>query len=130
MNRESSRRDAFAPTLDEAAKKATRFMIAYLVDVHELERHEANMLCSVAADLKIAEVVDGNVLVSMHISKSLFKGVLGECLELAGTGPFRAAHMGMHRSARIEVRMTRSAARAPVMPAVDGPATVTIISNQ
>ena len=65
---------AFAKTLDEAAKKATRFMIAYLVDVHRLERHEANMLSSVAADLKIAEVVDGNVLVSMHISKSLFGG--------------------------------------------------------
>ena len=65
---------AYAPTLDEAAKKATRFMIAYLVDVHRLERHEANMLSSVAADLKIAEVVDGNVLVSMHIPKSLFKG--------------------------------------------------------
>ena len=31
------------------------------------------MLCSVAADLKIAEVVDENVLVSMHISKSLFE---------------------------------------------------------
>jgi acetamidase/formamidase len=55
---------AFALTLDEAAKKATRFGRDYL--------HEANMLCSVAADLKIAEVVDGNVLVSMHIPKSLF----------------------------------------------------------
>jgi acetamidase/formamidase len=63
---------AFAPTLDEAAKKATRFMIDYLVEEHGLERHEANMLCSIAADLKIAEVVDQNVLVSMHISKSLF----------------------------------------------------------
>lgn len=65
---------AFALTLDEAAKKATRYMIDYLVDEHQLERHEANMLCSVAADLKIAEVVDENVLVSMHISKSLFGG--------------------------------------------------------
>jgi len=63
---------AFAPTLDEAAKKATRFMIDYLVEERGLERHEANMLCSIAADLKIAEVVDQNVLVSMHISKSLF----------------------------------------------------------
>jgi acetamidase/formamidase len=63
---------AFAPTLDEAAKKAVRFMIAYLVEVHGLERHDAHMLSSVAADLKIAEVVNGNVLVSMHISKSLF----------------------------------------------------------
>jgi acetamidase/formamidase len=64
---------AFAPTLDEAARKATRFMIAYLVDVHQMERHEANMLISVAADLKIAAVVSGNVLVSMHVSKSLFR---------------------------------------------------------
>ncbi|MFT7287472.1 MAG: acetamidase/formamidase [Halieaceae bacterium] len=63
---------AFALTLDEAAKKATRFGRDYLVEVRGLERHEANMLCSVAADLKIAEVVDGNVLVSMHIPKSLF----------------------------------------------------------
>jgi acetamidase/formamidase len=65
---------AFAPTLDEAAKKAVRFMNAYLMDIHELEQHEANMLSSVAADLKIAEVVNGDVLVSMHIPKSLFKG--------------------------------------------------------
>ena len=63
---------AFALTLDEAAKKATHYMIDYLVEEHQLERHEANMLCSVAADLKIAEVVDQNVLVSMHISKSVF----------------------------------------------------------
>lgn len=63
---------AFALTLGEATKKATRFMIDYLVEANGLERHEANMLCSVAADLKIAEVVDENVLVSMHISKSLF----------------------------------------------------------
>lgn len=63
---------AFALTLDEAAKKATRFMIDYLVEERGLERHDANMLCSVAADLKIAEVVDGNVLVSMHIPKSIF----------------------------------------------------------
>jgi acetamidase/formamidase len=64
---------AFAPTLDEAARKATRFMVAYLVDVHGLERHEAHMLSSVAADLKIAEVVNGATLVSMHIPKSLFR---------------------------------------------------------
>jgi len=66
---------AFALTLDEAAKKATRFMINYLMEEHGLEQHEANMLCSVVADLKIAEVVDENVLVSMHISKSLFEKV-------------------------------------------------------
>lgn len=62
---------AFAPTLDEAARKATRYMIDYLVAEHQLELPEANMLCSIAADLKIAEVVDGNMLVSMHISKAV-----------------------------------------------------------
>lgn len=61
----------FAPTLDEAAKKATRYLTDYLVAEHHLERYEATMLCSIAADLRIAEVVDGNVLVSMHISKAV-----------------------------------------------------------
>jgi acetamidase/formamidase len=63
---------AVAPTLDEAARNATRFMVAYLMDVHGLGRHEAHMLSSIAADLKIAQVVNGTVLVSMHIPKTLF----------------------------------------------------------
>ncbi|MFQ5638070.1 MAG: acetamidase/formamidase family protein [bacterium] len=62
----------FAPTIDEAAKKATRFMIDYLQAEHGLERTEAYVLCSLAADLKIAEVVDvPNVLVTMHLSKKV-----------------------------------------------------------
>jgi acetamidase/formamidase len=62
---------AFAVTLDEASKKATGFMVNYLVAEYGLSRPDALMLCSVAADLKIAEVVDENVLVSMHIAKSV-----------------------------------------------------------
>ncbi len=46
-------------------------MIDYLVAGHNLERHKAYMLCSLAADLKIAEVVDVNMLVTMHISKDV-----------------------------------------------------------
>lgn len=62
----------FALTIDEAARKATRYMIAYLVDVHGLERVEAYVLCSFAADLKISETVDApHMLVSMHIPKSV-----------------------------------------------------------
>jgi acetamidase/formamidase len=63
---------AFARTLDEAAKKATRYMVEWLMSAHGLERHEANMLGSIAGDLKIAEVVDGNVLVVMHMPKAVF----------------------------------------------------------
>ncbi len=62
----------FATTIDEAAKKATRYMIDYLESVHGLSRQEAYMLCSLAGDLKIAEVVDvPHVLVTMHMSKDV-----------------------------------------------------------
>jgi acetamidase/formamidase len=62
----------FATTIDEAAKKATRYMIDYLVGEHGLTRNEAYVLCSLAGDLKIAEVVDvPHVLVTMHISKKV-----------------------------------------------------------
>ena len=63
----------FAPTIDEAAKKATRHMIAYLVAEHGLMPEEAYVLCSLAGDLKISETVDvPNMLVSMHMPKSIF----------------------------------------------------------
>lgn len=64
----------FATTLDEAAKKATRYMIDYLVETRGLERSDAYMLCSLACDLKIAEVVDvPHMLVAMHLRKDVFK---------------------------------------------------------
>ncbi|MFQ5675880.1 MAG: acetamidase/formamidase family protein [bacterium] len=63
---------AYATTLDEAAKKATRFMIDYLVNEHGLSKNEAYVLCSLAGKLQIAEVVDvPHVLVAMHISKKV-----------------------------------------------------------
>lgn len=63
---------AFATTLDEAARKATGFMIDYLVAEHGLTPEEAYILCSIAGDLKISEVVDvPHMLVSMHMPKSV-----------------------------------------------------------
>jgi acetamidase/formamidase len=65
---------AFATTLDEAARKATLYMIDYLVAEHGMDRTEAYVLCSLAGDLKIAEVVDvPHVLVAMHMPKGIFK---------------------------------------------------------
>lgn len=64
---------AFATTLDEAAKKATRYMIDYLENRHGLSRTDAYALVSLAGDLKIAEVVDvPHMLVTMHLPKSIF----------------------------------------------------------
>lgn len=63
---------AFATTIDEAAKKATRYMIDYLTTNHNLSRNDAYMLCSLAGDLKIAEVVDvPHMLVTMSINKKI-----------------------------------------------------------
>jgi len=63
----------FATTLEGAAKKATRYMIDYLVEVKGMTREDAYMLCSLAGDLEIAEAVDTpNMLVVMHLPKSIF----------------------------------------------------------
>lgn len=63
---------AFGKTLDKAARKALRYMIDYLEAEHGLDRTEAYVLCSLAGDLKIAEVVDvPHMLVTMHISKEV-----------------------------------------------------------
>ena len=63
---------AFAETIDEAARKAVGYMIDYLEAEHNLSRTEAYALCSLAGDLKIAEVVDvPHVLVTMHMSKEV-----------------------------------------------------------
>ncbi|OZV68150.1 acetamidase/formamidase family protein [Winogradskyella aurantia] len=64
----------FATTVDEAAKKATRYMIDHISETYNMPWDEAYMLCSLVGDLKIAEVVDEpNMLVTMHIPKHIFK---------------------------------------------------------
>ncbi|MGM0545324.1 MAG: acetamidase/formamidase family protein [Bacteroidota bacterium] len=62
----------YGETIDEAAEKATRYMIDYLETEHGMDRNDAYALTSLAGDLKIAEVVDvPHMLVSMHMSKEV-----------------------------------------------------------
>ena len=62
----------FAATIDEAAQKATLYMVEYLRRDHGLSVEEAYALCSLAGDLKIAEVVDlPHMLVTMHMDKEV-----------------------------------------------------------
>ena len=64
----------FGTTVDEAARKASLYMIDYLVAEHGLDRADAYVLCSLAGDLKIAETVDvPHMLVAMHMPKSIFR---------------------------------------------------------
>jgi acetamidase/formamidase len=58
--------------LTAATKMAVREMIDFLVQEKHMTRDDAYMLASVAADLHVTQVVDGNKGVHMMISKSIF----------------------------------------------------------
>ncbi len=65
--------DGIAPDLMEAARQAVRNMIQHLQRTYDLSREDAYMLCSVAVDLKICEIVDApNWLVSAFLPQSIF----------------------------------------------------------
>ena len=55
-----------------AAKDAVREMIAFLVTEKHLTRDDAYMLCSVAGDLDVTQVVDGTRGAHMLLPKSIF----------------------------------------------------------
>jgi acetamidase/formamidase len=63
----------FSPDLKEAATLAVRDMINFLVDEKHLTRDEAYMLTSVAVDVDITQLVDGNVGVHAMCPKAIFK---------------------------------------------------------
>src|SRR6266496_767859 len=58
--------------LNEATKLAVREMLDFLMNEKHLSRDDAYMLASVAADLHITELVDGNKGVHMMLPKSIF----------------------------------------------------------
>lgn len=59
--------------LTAATKMAVREMIDFLMQEKHMTRDDAYMLASVAADLHVTQVVDGNKGVHMMIAKSIFK---------------------------------------------------------
>jgi acetamidase/formamidase len=58
--------------LDEAARLATREMIDFLVTEKGMSRDDAYILCSLAADLRVTQVVDGTKGIHAMIAKSIF----------------------------------------------------------
>jgi acetamidase/formamidase len=62
----------FHEDLDEAAKTATRDMIAYLHRTRGLTREDAYALCSIAVDVRITQVVNGVRGAHAMLPKSLF----------------------------------------------------------
>ena len=58
--------------LDEAAKLAVKEMIDFLVTEKKMNRDEAYILCSVAVDLHVTQLVDGTKGVHAMLAKSMF----------------------------------------------------------
>lgn len=66
---------AHGPDLFDNAKRATRYMIDWLVAEFGLSRSDAYIICSIAGDLHISEIVDEpNWIVSMHMPLNIFRG--------------------------------------------------------
>jgi acetamidase/formamidase len=64
---------AHGPDLFVAAQQAVRYMIDHLVETRGLSREQAYVVCSVAADLKISEIVDApNWIVSAFLPDTIF----------------------------------------------------------
>ncbi|WP_197648401.1 acetamidase/formamidase family protein [Sulfobacillus thermosulfidooxidans] len=65
------------PDLFEAARQATRHMISLICNRTGLSAVDAYLIASVAADLKISEIVDvPNWVVTMHLEKEILDGGL------------------------------------------------------
>jgi acetamidase/formamidase len=59
--------------LDDAAKQALRDMIAWLVTMQDWKPSEAYVFCSLACDLHVTQLVDGNKGVHAMVRKELLK---------------------------------------------------------
>jgi len=59
--------------LDEAAKLATREMIDFLVSEKGMSRDDAYLLCSIAVDLRVTQLVDGTKGIHAMLAKSVFR---------------------------------------------------------
>jgi acetamidase/formamidase len=63
-----------APDLMDAARAAVSYMVDLLSRTHGLSPVQAYMLCSVAADLRISEIVDQpNWVVSLYFPRIVFE---------------------------------------------------------
>ncbi|WP_102124809.1 acetamidase/formamidase family protein [Deinococcus planocerae] len=62
------------PDLFAASRDATRFMVDFMAGEYGLNPVDAYLLCSVAADLRISEIVDApNWLVSLYLPRAIFQ---------------------------------------------------------
>ena len=61
------------PDLDDAAKQALREMIRWLVDLEGWSSEEAYVFCSLACDLRVTQLVDGNKGIHAMVERRLLE---------------------------------------------------------
>ncbi len=59
------------PDLDDAAKQALRDMIRWLVEMKGWKPDEAYVFCSLACDLHVTQLVDGNKGIHAMVARNL-----------------------------------------------------------
>ena len=59
--------------LDDAAKQALRHMIGWITELTPLGRADAYSLCSIAADLRVTQTVDGNKGIHCVLPKAMLE---------------------------------------------------------
>ena len=59
------------PDLDDAAKQALRDMIRWLVEMKGWSSEEAYVFCSLACDLRVTQLVDGNKGIHAMVARKL-----------------------------------------------------------
>lgn len=59
------------PDLDDAAKQALRDMIRWLVEIKKWTAEEAYVFCSLACDLRVTQLVDGNKGIHAMVDRKL-----------------------------------------------------------
>ena len=66
------------PDLDDAAKQALREMIRWLVELKGWSSEEAYVFCSLACDLRVTQLVDGNKGIHAMVERRLSDPIDGE----------------------------------------------------
>jgi acetamidase/formamidase len=64
------------PDLDQCVVMALRDMIRLICEKANLSREDAYTLCSLAADLRVTQTVNGSKGIHMMIDKSLVRGAM------------------------------------------------------
>jgi acetamidase/formamidase len=63
----------FDPDLDDAAKQALREMIGWIVSLKGWSSEEAYIFCSLACDLRVTQLVDGNKGIHAMVDRNLLR---------------------------------------------------------